>query len=291
MMRSRRMAWLASLAGCAMLAAIGCKDADPPRTYYEDLGTDGRALLPTSSAWHDTAIAEGKADWHPFREPSDEPPAPSGSAAAGAGVNAELDAEIRDLVDEYNELIGDETVDEILKYYVETQRDAVRPLLEAGEKIADSLASLREELEADLPDAGDRIDAAMKALESQKPGSLSIGEINSESDTVFVAKVLRDPVIPTCRFRLIDDQWFIDIPNVESLAALNPMMDATAAGFATMIQGLESGTIPALTVLEQVEAAAAGTGVVPDAVDAAAEPDGEEPPGETETDADGTDGD
>ena len=285
MMRIRRTGWLASWTACAMLAAIGCKDADPPRSYYEDLGTNGHALLPTSSAWLDAAVVDGKAEWHPFREPSDEVPtsadAPDGSAAtvAGAAPNAELEADIRALVVEYNDLFGDATVDEILEYYVDSQRDAVRPLLEAAEKITDSVASLREKLEADLPDAGDRIDAALKTLESEKPGSLSLGEMTAESESLVIAKALGNSLMPTCRFRLIGEDWFIEIPNVEVVSELKTSLDAAGAGFAAMIQGLEDGTLTAQAVLEQIEAApAVGAGTPGKATDDGAEPEGDEVP-------------
>jgi len=287
MMRTGRLARLASGIGCGMLLVIGCDDADPPQIHYEDLGTGGRVLLPTSSTWLDPAIADGKADWHPFRKPSERPSGPAvgtgDSATAGGGVDADQAAEIRALVDEYNGLIGEATVDELLEYYVESQHDAVRPLLEAGTRIADVLASLRETLETDLPDAAERVDAAMKALESKVPGTLSIGELSAESDSVIVAKVLGDPLVPTCRFRLSDDEWFLEIPNLEALAGIKPLVDAAVAGFTAMNEGLAAETLSAQAVLEQLEAAAAGAGDAKNpAPDAAAEPpDGEAPSGGT----------
>ncbi|GAG44417.1 unnamed protein product, partial [marine sediment metagenome] len=91
---------------CTLVVAGGaaCRDAEPPPAYNQDLGSDGRLLLPTATTWVNPDVITGQAEWVQFREPELEP-GPERGAASGDFTPArksEIEGEIREVVDEYN---------------------------------------------------------------------------------------------------------------------------------------------------------------------------------------------
>ena len=64
----RRDWWKASAIGLIVPALGGCRDSDPPPSFYRNLGSEDIPLLPVASVIHDVTLARGSADWVPFRE-------------------------------------------------------------------------------------------------------------------------------------------------------------------------------------------------------------------------------
>lgn len=256
----RRCRWLWCVFVPAAVVGMGCRDTEPPPAHNRDLGTNGTLLLPTASVWCDPAIAEGQAEWYPFREPQLQP-APAGEAAGTGGERAEagqIETEIRELIEEYNEVVADGSVDDLLDYFVEEQHDALRPLLEAGTKLAAKLGELRGELEAKMPDAGDRIAAAFGALGGDLHFSFTVELINVVSNAEVTAKLPGDSGISTLRFKLVDEDWYIEFPGLEKIPSImpKPALDLALATYDGWIQGLQSGQVPPDTVMQQIEVAA-----------------------------------
>lgn len=242
--------WLRGAIALTVLAGVSCKENEPPPRHFQDLGVDRRVLLPTSSVWSDATIAQGRADWHPF-----DPPA-EGEAPVAAVDNSALETAIRASVTEYNELIQEAEPDDLLEYFVAGQQDALRPLLEITISLTKSLAVVRGDLKSKLPDDGARIDAALDILESGLVARLPVESITIVSPTEATATLGAGSLASTCTFRLIDEDWFFEIPSVERLAALAPALDAARTKYANWEAGLTSGDLPPETGLEQLEAAA-----------------------------------
>jgi len=189
MVRADRVKELLAVLSCVVLMTAACRDTEPPAPHARDLGTEGQTLLPTGSEWRDTAVAKGNAEWHPFRVPGagDEP-------ASGAGVEAEtntaeIEAEIRDVVEEYNGFVADGTIEDLLEFYVPDQHEALQPWLEAASTMEEKFAALRSGLSEKMPDAGERIASAFTKLEGSSMHELTVDKLTVVSDTNVTATV------------------------------------------------------------------------------------------------------
>ena len=133
--------------------ACSCRDTDPPRPHNRDLGNDETILLPLSSPRKDPDLKDGEAEWHSFREVL---PGEAADTADGGGElpAEEIEAEIRDVIDAYNELVAEGDVEELLKFFVEDQGEVIAPYLEVGLAVSKKLAETRAALEERLPGGG-----------------------------------------------------------------------------------------------------------------------------------------
>lgn len=286
----RRCRWC--LCVLVLIAAGGpaCRDTEPPPAHNRDLGSDGVSLLPTASVRHDPEVAKGQAEWHPFREFAPEeqaadaglPEAPGESkpAASDSQGNEQIEAQVREMIDDYNDFVAEATVGELLDYYVADQHLTLKPVFEAVKTFAEFYVAIREELKAKLPDAGARVEAALATLETTVAVRLSVESITVVSDTEATGTVPRGWIARTCRFRLVDEDWYIEIPELAELTELKPGLDAGLAIHRGWLQALQSGRIAPETVLQQVETAAqlaqAQLGLDEEAeINAATETDGE----------------
>jgi len=260
-----RRCWLG---GCVLLPAVvvgmGCRDTKPPPAHNHDLGSDGEPLMPTASVWHDPDIAKGQADWHPFRELEAVPEPTTGetttdTAPAGEG---RIETEIRELIDEYSELVAETTVDDVddlLDYYMEEQHDALRPWLGAAVSLPDKLGRIREALEEKLPAEKERIVAAFSKLKDPSGLELVVESVTVVSDQEATVRLPAGSPISTYRFVIVDEEWYIEIPEIQKLAALKPALDRAVATSDGWLQGLESGQAAPQQVLQQIEVWAAAT--------------------------------
>ncbi|UCC31628.1 MAG: hypothetical protein JSU86_04990 [Phycisphaerales bacterium] len=262
-MMAVRQCWLG---GCVLLPVVvvgmGCRDTEPPPAHNRDLGSDREPLMPTASVWHDPDIAKGQADWHPFREPEAAPEPTEGETTTGAAPADEggVETEIRELIDEYNELVAETTVDDVddlLDYYMEEQHDALRPWLEAAVSLPVKLERIREALEEKLPAEKERIAEAVSKLQDPSGRELNVGSITVVSDQEATAQLPAGSPISTYRFVVVDEEWYIEVPEIQKLAALRPALGLAMATFDGWAQGLDSGQASPQQVLQQVEVAAA----------------------------------
>lgn len=258
--------WLICSLLLVTLGSTACREAEPPPLHNTDLGDGVLVLLPTAPVWHDSGITEGRAELHPFRELSldqepeadEEPEANEGPAVAGSDETDTIRSEIREILDEYNDLVSDATVDELLDYYVEEQHDALRALFESAAGFAEQYAGIRVELEAKLPDDHPRIDAALVILEADVEATfrLPVESITVMSESEATGKIAGGPVATTCRFRLLDEEWYIELPGLDDAAELGAALDAGLTQYREWLDGLRSGKISPDAVLQQVEARA-----------------------------------
>jgi len=254
----RRAWWTGKAVGLLVLAVVGCRDSDPPPTLYRNLGTQDVPLLPAASVIHDVSLAKGSADWVPFRKMGkDEAGTPSEAGAPSGGSNAETETEIRELLKEYNELVVQRDIDELMVYHIDSHQETVKSWYEVQFALLDKVAEVQTALTSALPDSQARIEGAFAPFKTASAG-LSVDSLTVESEELVVGKLAGGGVAPMCRFVIVDDEWFIDLPNFpETFAQRKAVLDEMMSMIDALKQGLESGTIAAEKVLTQLEASSA----------------------------------
>ena len=244
-----------------IVTVTGCRDTEPPPTHFEDMGTAGKPLVPTSSVWKESAIAGGQADWRPFRDPADEPvetvdaEEPS-DRRSDSGISP-VEAEIRELVDEFNQVVRDGAVEEILEYFIEEQTASLKPIVEAAFTATDLIGKIRVELTTKLPDESERIEDSAETLLGAMTFELHIQSVTVESDTAARATVNRSAAGDAYRFDIVDEDWFIQVLGEKTLAQLAPTLTLAVNTYTETLAALQSGRVAAAEVLHQLEAAAA----------------------------------
>ena len=235
-------------------AVVGCRDSDPPPTFYRNLGTEDIPLLPAASVIHDVSLMKGSADWVPFREVTeDEAGTPSEDGAPSDSSTSETETEIRDLLREYNELVADRDIDELMVYHIESHQETVKSWYEVQFSLLDKLVEVQTALTSALPDSQARIEQAMSPLNSASAG-LSVETLTVENGSLVIGKLAGGGVTPMCRFVVLEDEWFIDLPNLpQTFAQLKPVLDGRMSMIDSLKLALESGSVAAEQVLEQLE--------------------------------------
>ena len=250
-----RWAWV--VFGLIAISVIGCRDSDPPRTHYRDLGPEGTLLLPAGSPKY--AITDPRtptADWYPFRDPAEEAEEPADADATGEGWKAEIEAELRELVADYNALAADKDIEELLAYHSEEQQEELKPIIEAGFTLAERLPQLAAAFEEKLPDHAERIASALAHLGDPGGKMLSVKSITVVDDNEATAKLSGGTLGSTCRFVVSDDEWFIEVPGAVDYAEMKSAADTTVTSCDGWLTALSSGEASAEEVLAQLEAMA-----------------------------------
>jgi hypothetical protein len=263
-----RCRWLAYLLGVVSIVVTGCRDTEPTPSHYRDLGEGDRVLLPGGSPWHAIPYKQGDtAEWVPFREPSAEALAEAGEgdeAGAEAGEATGLEAEIRELIDEYHEVVADRDVEEMLEYHVEEQQETLGAMFGDAVRLLDTMDALQEALAGKLPDDVERINAAFDTLKKgARAQRLVVESLSVESDVLVSGEPPEGAREPACRFKLIDDEWYIEIVDLPDYGQVKPQVDMLQAMFDGVMQGVEGGQVPAETLLQQLEAQVSAMGLTP----------------------------
>ena len=238
----------------ALVAAAGCRDVTPPAAYSENLGDEDTVLIPV----HGTSVAynagEGSATWQPFRELDAEAEVEDEDEdAAEEGEAGGLEAEIRELIAEYNEIAADGEIDELVVYYVDEQQETLEALLQTLTAMDEKLEAAKTALEEKLPDASERITTIFTELERMTDFTLDVGALTVVSEGEVTGEIKDGGSLPTCRFVLIDEEWFIEVPGLPSFATLEQGLTAISTTFDTVAQGVRSEQVPAEAALAQLE--------------------------------------
>ncbi len=252
MIRGGRDGWGWYILALALATVTGCRDVAPPPTYNRDLG-DGTVLLPpVRSARQDAELRDGTAEWHKFSkfEAVEEETA---EAEVGEEEAGEVEAEIRELIAEYNEFVAERDLDEFLEYHVEEQHETVKALFEADAAMMGKFAGLRSLLDEKLPEKRDRVATVFDRLEAKSKEGLVVESLTVVSDVEVTGKLAPGGPAPTCRFLVVDDEWYLEIPELPDPVQLKPALDMVMATLDTLAQGLESGQLLPEQVLGQVE--------------------------------------
>lgn len=268
MVLARKRCFLGLPLFTTLILCAACRDTDPPPSHYRDLGDGGGTiLLPTASVRLDANLKDGQATWRSFREPGSQEPGQVETASSDRGDDSEdsgeggmgdegdtVAAEIRELLVEFNEIAVDGTTADLLEFFVEDQQDAVTEWLEAEAVIVTKLGALRAALAEKLPDEADRIAAAFAPMEAITGRDLVVETLKVVSETEVVGQLPPGSPLPTCRFIIVDDEWYMEFPGLTDFASVKPILDASLLGFDTLVKALAGGMLPADQVLAQFEA-------------------------------------
>ena len=254
----RRFACLLCNVVPALLLLVSCRESDPPPAHYRDLGSDGTILLPAASAWCDPAVAKGQAEWFPYRKLDLSKPAEEEAGGGAEGDdNAEIAGEIKEFLADYNTAAAADDVDDWLGYFEEGQEEALRPLFETSREVAGKLGEVRKQLEAKIPDAGERIAAACDLLSGDASLEISVQSLKVISDEEATAEGAGGSRRFPVRFVVAEDKWFIKVPTSgESAFVTKAALDETGATFDRWRQALGGDQAAVENVLQEVEAAA-----------------------------------
>lgn len=208
-----------------------------------------------------TSAQVGTADWYPFRDPTQAPPDPEldrgeddEDLSAEAPPAEEVEQEIRELVAGYNSLAEERDLEGVLGYYIEAQQETLRPVVEAAFALADKIPELAAALEAKLPERADDVGRVLSALRASAGPAISLKAVTAGDDDSANAELSGGVMGTRCRFLVIDDEWYIEFPDVAPAGA----KAALAAALATCdgwLAALAADEPPAEEILAQIEAA------------------------------------
>ncbi|RJP33678.1 MAG: hypothetical protein C4547_11945 [Phycisphaerales bacterium] len=264
-----------------LAATSGCRDrVEPVGSFVEDLGDESRPLPPVAVRSYSDDLS-GAAELRPLGRPGEE------GADAAADPAAAVAAAIQTLVDTYNEIVTDKAWDDLPGYFVDGQQETVTQLAELQKHVIAKLEELRAAVESHAPDAMDKVTALTAAAAAFPQITVSKLEVLGDGKAAGSWAPAAGGPVPLgqneIRFELVDSEWFIDWPVLQSAAGLMPAIDAALAGFDALIQGINSGQLDAATVATQIETIIAALSQAPNAPkDEAGEAQPEEPPAEEE---------
>lgn len=281
----RRDWWKFSAIGLIVPAFGGCRDSNPPAAFYRNLGSEDVLLLPVASVTHDVTLARGTADWVPFRELTEDATGSTSEDAKPSGeTNTETEKEIRDLLEEYNELVAERDIEELQIYHIEAHQETVKSWYEMQFALLDKLAEVQTALAGALPDSHARIDKAFAPLKKASAGLL-VETLTVENENLVIGKLAAGGVAPMCRFVILEDEWFIDLPNLsETFAQLKPNLDGQMSKIDRLKLDLESGSKAAEQVLEQLETLAKASSTASDKASSTTDTDNGDAPSDAEPD-------
>ena len=256
----------------SLLLVPSCRETEPPLTHFQDLGDEGVALLPTASTWQNPAIADGTAEWQPFRpldpnEQGDGGPNAGSAPSTAKAASSRTEIDIREMVDEYNAMVAEGAAEEdILEFFTESQRPKLKQVRNAVNAFRGKLSELRAALVQQSPKGGQAVDQLLDQMATLEKLPLTVDSITVESETVASGKLsaaeagLSLPGMSRdIRFVYADEYWFIDLPAIETLAGMVPMMQGALPQFDALIQGIQGGQMSADAVIQQLNTLAQST--------------------------------
>jgi hypothetical protein len=210
------------------------------------------------------AVKDGKAEWHPFREPKPivdvnevkpDGESPEESTDRPDSAVESPEAAIRAMLEEYNSLALEGKTEDLLDFYVESQIDAAKALIDEQVTVAAALADVRKALESKLPDEQERIAAALELLQAFADPRIDLRSVSNASpkEALGVTPAFTDF---TYRFVLVEDDWYIEIPS-EKLSGLHDALKLLPGLIARWKSELESGQPEPAAVLAEIEKSAA----------------------------------
>lgn len=248
---------------------MGCREQEPLPSYHYDIGDDQTILLPTASAWVNPKVTEGRADWVELREPdfgevrsedtkvaAQQDDKAADSAVAGGG---EIEAELRDLLAEYNDLVDDEQYEEVIEFYIPDQGDTVEKMIKA----IPAMTTKFKELQSVLPESHDQLDAVLATFTLKQALRLDVETINVINEKVATGSLKDAPdtaslpaALKQIRFTYDGEYWFIDVPALNLAKVMLPILEQSKSAVDQLIAGIKSGDITGDAITTQVGAMA-----------------------------------
>lgn len=247
---NRRGMTLSLILLLAGVIVSGCRESKPPPAHNRNLGDDAELLLPVQSPRMDPGLKDGAAEWYDFPEINAEEPAADDEPSDEGG--GEVETEVRDLIGEYNEVVAERSIDDLLEYHVDEQQDSIAALYEAKFPATDKLAEVKAAFEEKLPDAQDDVADKFAALEHAVGVTVVIESLTVVNDDEVTVNLPAGSTTPTCRFTVVDDDWYIEFPGLQDFASLKPLLDSVTAACDGWLQSLQSDERSAEEVLIEV---------------------------------------
>jgi hypothetical protein len=281
MVRSRWCPFLVISGGLALALAPSCRDERPePVAYYRDLGEGGRVLPPTPAARLNFRLGEGSVEWIPFRKPSES------SAEEVSGPEAAL-RDVQAMLQDVNGAMADEDWDAVGDFFQEPQRAALRKVIDLSAAGRERRQRLGDALKEKLPDAEERVDAALSAARKDFQRGFHVKDLVVAGEGQVTGRLAdTPPMLAAINFVNVDGDWYIDWP-ILTTPGMTTMLESMVGVLDQLIQELSSGAMPAEQVLTQIEAQAKLAREMGDA--GGGEAPGSEEPAGTPGDADGPD--
>jgi hypothetical protein len=266
-----------------------CLESEPPRPYNSDMGDEGRPLPPTAASWTDPAVRNGTAEWMPFQPadpaagPRPEPPSASRETEeTPAGEPSPTEAAVRAFIKDFNAVVAEKNFKELPAYFVRDQRGKVRDLLATGDQFLEKFDGLLNAIEEKSPGAAEPLRRFQTLAAATQSRELNVEALTVVSPTEVTARIVPPPglTVPeevlAARFLLRNDQWEVELKQIELAAASWPAIQAMIERFDSLIEAVQSGAVPVETVVQQLSAGLA-----------AIMPPSESPPAETPPSSEG----
>lgn len=241
---------------CA-LSGAACREIEPPRSYDRDLGTDSAPLPPTGLTWLEPKVKDGRAQWHPFRDPTKEEPGATAEAGPVTGADG-IQTQLRVMLVEYNKFLSEERYDELSDFFVESQADAAEQLMQTFPALLGKLRELNET----LPQPDVRFTRVLDAMSAQTALRLEVEaiEVVSRSEATGRLKPVPGPFAASPgdvgrQVRFVqgeDDFWYFDLPALAAIAPSLKALQQQADMLDQLIAGIKSGQVPGDIVAEQL---------------------------------------
>jgi len=259
-MSTNRYGLLIVVALVSVFNHTSCKEQSPQSSMQGDLGDGDMTLLPTASVWVNPKIAQGQADWHPFRDPKFDEVADGGgdvavrstAASTTAASDPAIEKELKELVAEYNGLLADGSLDDVLDFYDEGQVATVEKLIATLPAFTDKLKVLAE----GAPDQSEKLMTLVARLAPASVLKLEIESITTSGDKRAVGTLSSVPDlsflpgIPAAadisrevRFQLGDDDyWYVTSPIVTLMEKVEPSLARGVGELDALIAAVKSGS-------------------------------------------------
>ncbi len=246
-----------SLAIMVATVVSGCRPSEPAPTYYENLGTEDRPLLPTSAPWKDAAIAKGQADWRPFRKPGAEVKASGGAAGEtkSAAGDPAIEAELRGLVNDFNAAVAEGKFDEAADFLIEEQIASAKQVVEV---LPTYWRKIKEVLEV-LPGDNENRKKAVAGASLSAVLKLDVASFTVSSPTEAVGQLAATPSgVGDVRFVQVKgkegEYWYIDHPVIRAMGPALPALQQSLPQLDAFIAGVKSGQIGGEALKQQAAA-------------------------------------
>lgn len=245
-----------------------CRESEPPRPYYTDMGDENRPLPPPATTWTDPAIKNGTADWPPF-QPADPAAAPRSAAAPKpvettetppAGEPSPVEAAVRAFIKDFNAVVAEKDFKELPAYFVRDQRGKVRDLLATGDQFLAKFDNLLNAIDEKSPGAAEPLRRFQSLAATTQARELNVESLAVLSPSEVTARLIPPPglTVPdellAARFLLRNDEWEVELKQVDITTASLPAIQAMIQQFDTLIEAVQSGAVPTETVVQQLSA-------------------------------------
>jgi hypothetical protein len=199
----------------------------------------------------DANLRSGSAEWLDFPELRAE--AKSDAAELPADADGEVETEIRGLITEYNELLAERALEDLLEYHVENQQDTIAELYRAVFAVVDELADTQTAFDESLPDSADRVAELFGRLEGAAGAQLAVDALEVVNDEEVGGRLPAGAMTARCRFVIIDEEWYIEYPQLPQPAEVSARLDRITAAMSQWREALDAGERPAEEVLGEAE--------------------------------------